>query len=165
MKDFDGEGIDDRFRQLLSKANPVKWGLFHHPHTSTYYRGRVVLLGDSAHASLPFQAAGAAQGLEDALILSNVLTELSKLPKNDANTRQHVEAGLEAYDSVRRPRAQKQLEQAAEVQRMIFFQHEKAGDDMSKILPMLQQGRFDWLWFHDIDRDVEEVLAKMNVER
>ena len=48
---------------------------------------------------------------------------------------------------------------------MIFFQHEKAGDDMSKILPMLQQGRFDWLWFHDIDRDVEEVLAKMNVER
>ena len=165
MKDFESEDIDGRFRQLLSKASPLKWGLFHHPHTSTYYRGRVVLLGDSAHASLPFQAAGAAQGLEDALVLSSMLAELGKLHKNNINAGQYVEAGLEAYDSVRRPRAQKQLEQAAEVQRMLFFQHEEAGDDMSKILPMLQRGRFDWLWFHDIDRDVEQVVARMKGEQ
>jgi salicylate hydroxylase len=165
MKDFDSEGIDDRFRQLLRKAKPIKWGLFHHPHTSSYYRGRVVLLGDSAHASLPFQAAGAAQGLEDALILSNVLAELCNIPNNDVNAESYVASGLAAYDSVRRPRAQKQLEQAAEVQRMTFFQHELAGEDMSKILPMLQQGRFDWLWFHDIDNDMEKVVAMMNVEQ
>jgi salicylate hydroxylase len=163
MEDFDCEGIDDRFRKLLSKANPVKWGLFHHPHTSTYYRGRVVIMGDSAHASLPFQAAGAAQGLEDALVLSNLLAELRELLKNDVNAGRYMEAGLSAYDSVRRPRAQKQLEQAAEVQHMLFFQHEEAGDDMGKTLPMLQQGRFDWLWFHDIDRDVDNAIASMKV--
>lgn len=165
MADFAGENIDERFRQLLSKANPTKWGLFHHPLTSTYHRGRVVLLGDSAHASLPFQAAGAAQGLEDALVLSSVLEELAKVHKNDSEMTPLIEAGLEAYDSVRRPRAQKQLEQSAEVGRMLFFQHEEAADDMGKILPMLQQGRFDWLWFHAVENDAEEVIARMKVKQ
>ncbi|KAF3398159.1 Salicylate hydroxylase [Penicillium rolfsii] len=161
MADFEGPGVDDSFRKLLQKAKPVKWGFFHHPQTSTYVRDRVVLLGDSAHASLPFQAAGAAQGLEDALVLSNVLAELAKLPERGASQMPAIHAGLCAYDSVRRPRAQKQLEQAAEVGRMIFFQHEEAGADMEKILPRLQQGWFDWLWFHDINDDVQQVLTRM----
>lgn len=165
MDDFADEGIDGRFRQLLSKANPIKWGLFHHPRTSTYYRGRVVLLGDSAHASLPFQAAGAAQGLEDALVLSSVLAELAKLPKNDSDATARIEAGFAAYNSVRRPRAQKQLEQSAEVSRMAFFQHQEAGDDMGKILPMLQDDRFDWLWFHDLSKDVERAVAGVKLKR
>lgn len=161
MADFDDPAIDDRFRQLLRKAKPVKWGFFHHLHTATYFRDRVVLVGDSAHASLPFQAAGAAQGLEDALVLSNVLAKLAKLPERGASHLPAIRAGLTAYDSVRRPRAQKQLEQAAEVGRMIFFQHEEAGADMDKILPKLQKGRFNWLWFHDMDEDVQEVLNRM----
>jgi salicylate hydroxylase len=161
MADFDGPGVDDRFRQLLTKAKPIKWGLFHHLHTSTYYSNRVVLIGDSAHASLPFQAAGAAQGLEDALVLSNILAELAKLPERGAGQTRSIHAGLAAYDSVRRPRAQKQLEQAAEVGRMIFFQHEEAGAHMDKILPRLQQGRFNWLWFHDMNEDVQEALNRM----
>lgn len=161
MADFEGPGVDDSFRQLLRKAKPVKWGFFHHLHTSTYVRDRVVLVGDSAHASLPFQAAGAAQGLEDALVLSNVLAELAKLPERCASQLPAIQAGVTAYDSVRRPRAQKQLEQAAEVGRMIFFQHEEAGADMEDILPRLQRGRFNWLWFHDMNEDVQEVLSRM----
>lgn len=161
MADFEGPGIDESFRKLLEKAKPVKWGFFHHLHTATYFRDRVVLVGDSAHASLPFQAAGAAQGLEDALVLSNVLAELTRLPERGAGQLSAIHAGLTAYDSVRRPRAQKQLEQAAEVSRMIFFQHEEAGADMEKILPRLQQGRFNWLWFHDMNDDVQDVLCKM----
>ncbi|KAI4906469.1 hypothetical protein J4E90_010543 [Alternaria incomplexa] len=161
MADFEGPGVDDRFRQLLAKANPIRWGFFHHLRTSTYYRGRVALLGDSAHASLPFQAAGAAQGVEDALVLSNILSEIAKSSRQEADSDADIVAGLSAYDSVRRPRAQKQLEQAAEVARMLFFQHEEAGDDMSKILPRLQQGRFDWLWFHDVQGDVDKALSRM----
>lgn len=161
LADFQGDGVDDRFRQLLIKAQPIRWGFFHHLHTSTYCRDRVVLLGDSAHASLPFQAAGAAQGLEDALILSNVLAELAKIPRNDADLLQEISAGLAAYDSVRRPRAQYQLEQAVEVSRMIFFQHEEVGSDMSKNLSRLQNGWFNWLWFHDINADVQAALSRM----
>ncbi|KAF2994366.1 hypothetical protein E8E13_001405 [Curvularia kusanoi] len=158
MADFQGSGVDDRFRRLLNKAKPIKWGFFHHLRTSTYYQDHVAILGDSAHASLPFQAAGAAQGLEDALILSNVLGAISG---RDAGHLSTIRAALDAYDSVRRPRAQKQLEQAAEVARMIFFQHEEAGSDMNKILPRLQQGRFNWLWFHEIEKDVDIAIAKI----
>lgn len=161
MADFEGPGVDDRFRQLLSKAKPVKWGFFHHLRTSTYYRGRVVILGDSAHASLPFQAAGAAQGLEDALVLSTVLAKLGPAFHSDGDPLSFIRAALHAYDSVRRPRAQKQLDQAAEVGRMIFFQHEEAGADMYKILPKLQEGRFDWLWFHEIEEDLHTAISRM----
>ena len=161
MGDFSDPGIDERFRQLLSKAQPVKWGLFHHPLTSAYYRDRVVLVGDSAHASLPFQAAGAAQGVEDALVLSSVLAELAKSIECGPGQRLQIISGLTAYDAVRRRRAQKQLEQSDEVARLLFFQHQQAGHDMDKILPILQQGRFDWLWFHDIDEDVRRVLQLM----
>lgn len=162
MADFEDPEIDDRFRQLLSKAKPIRWGLFHHPRTSTYHRKRMVLLGDSAHASLPFQAAGAAQGIEDAVVLSSVLEAILKDQEGDANvtTQLPFVAALDAYDSVRRPRAQKQLEQSAEVARMLFFQHEETGDDMEKILARLQTGRFDWLWFHDVQEDVDKALLK-----
>lgn len=159
MADFDS-GIDHRLRRLLSKAKPIRWGLFHHLHTSTYYHNRVILMGDSAHASLPFQAAGAAQGVEDAVVLSHVLAQVSAQLKVKASAQECIRASFDAYDSVRRPRAQKQLEQSDEVARMLFFQHEQAGDDMTKILPMLQQGRFEWLWFHDIEEDVRTAMAK-----
>jgi len=158
IADFQGPAVDARLRQLLSKASPIKWGLFHHLRTSIYFQDRVAILGDSAHASLPFQAAGAAQGVEDALILSAVL---SAVLTNGANRLPNIRAALAAYDSVRRPRAQKQLEQSAEVARMMFFQHEEAGADMNEILPRLQQGRFDWLWFHEIEKDVDIAIAKM----
>ncbi|THZ30063.1 monooxygenase [Aureobasidium pullulans] len=162
MADFEGPDVDGRFIKLLAKAQPIKWGFFHHWRTSTYHRGRVVLLGDAAHASLPFQAAGAAQGLEDALVLSNVLSKIVEIHNDSVDQMTSIETGLEAYDSVRRPRAQRQLEQSAEVGKMIFFQHEEAGSDMSKILPRLQEGRFDWLWFHDIEVDVNKALTRMN---
>jgi salicylate hydroxylase len=163
MADFEGPGVDDRFRRLLSKAQPIKWGLFHHPKTSTYYRDRVVLIGDSAHASLPFQAAGAAQGLEDALVLLSVLGGLIPNATHECGSARtgRINAALAAYDHVRRPRAQKQLEQSAEMQDMIFLQHKEAGADMNKILVRLQQGRFEWLWFHDPQKDAEEAINVM----
>jgi salicylate hydroxylase len=161
MADFQGPAVDERFQRLLSKAKPIKWGFFHHLHTSTYFRDRVALMGDSAHASLPFQAAGAAQGIEDALVLSNILAELKTTPVSDASLNARIRAAFDAYDSVRRPRAQKQLEQSAELARMIYFQDEKAGSDMTKILPRLQNGRFNWIWFHDIQEDVNKAVARM----
>ena len=162
MADFEGRGVDKRFLQLLSLAEPIRWGFFHHRYTSTYFRDRVVLLGDSAHASLPFQAAGAAQGLEDALVLSNLLAKVFSVTQKDAPLGPYLRAAFEGYDSVRRPRAQKQLEQAAEVGLMLHFQHPEAKTDMGNILPRLQRGRFNWLWFHDLNIDVKSASDRMD---
>jgi salicylate hydroxylase len=162
IADFEGPDVDDRFRRLLSKAKPIKWGFFHHPYTSTYYRDRVVLLGDSAHASLPFQAAGAGQGLEDALVLSKVLAKIHASPDHDTALGLHIRAGFAAYDSIRRPRAQRQLERAHEMSHMIHLQHPETGSDMNKVILKLQREWFDWVWFHNLDADIQSALLIMD---
>ncbi|OJJ04196.1 hypothetical protein ASPVEDRAFT_135768 [Aspergillus versicolor CBS 583.65] len=164
MADFGGSSVDERFRRLLSKAMPVKWGFFHHRYTSTYYRDRVVLLGDSAHASLPFQAAGSGQGLEDSLILSNILAKIYGAADQGAALGPYIRAGFAAYDSIRRPRAQRQLETAYEMSHMIHFQHSETGKEMEKIAGKLQEGWFDWIWFHDLNGDIESAFRKMDEE-
>ena len=65
------------------------------PAPSTYVRGRLVLLGDAAHAMTPNLGQGACQALEDSATLGALL------PSN-------VDPGpaLARYDSLRRPRAQ-----------------------------------------------------------
>jgi FAD-dependent urate hydroxylase len=55
--------------------------------------GRVLLIGDAAHATSPNMAEGAAMALEDALILSECLLQLESVP-----------AALAAFESRRRPR-------------------------------------------------------------
>jgi FAD-dependent urate hydroxylase len=59
----------------------------------SWVRGRVVLVGDAAHATSPNMAEGAAMALEDALVLAECLRRLETIP--DA---------LSAFEARRRPR-------------------------------------------------------------
>ncbi|KAL5113206.1 hypothetical protein ACEQ8H_008933 [Pleosporales sp. CAS-2024a] len=161
MADFEGQDMDPRLLQILAKHRPVKWGLFHHARTSTYYRRRTILMGDAAHASMPYQAAGAAQGVEDALVLTQVLAKVAEAHGTCANTDQYIQAAAKAYDGVRRPRAQHQLERADQVGRMLMRIHETNGSDVTKSIRMLQNRWHDWLWFHDLQADVDKALADM----
>src|SRR5512133_2788914 len=59
----------------------------------SWVRGRVVLVGDAAHAPSPNMAEGAAMALEDALVLADFLGRLEALP-----------AALSGFEARRRPR-------------------------------------------------------------
>ena len=59
----------------------------------SWSRGRVLLVGDAAHATSPNMAEGAAMALEDALVLADCLRELEAIP-----------AALSAFEARRRPR-------------------------------------------------------------
>jgi 2-polyprenyl-6-methoxyphenol hydroxylase-like FAD-dependent oxidoreductase len=50
-----------------------RWDLFARRPLAQWTRGRVVLLGDAAHAMLPHQGQGANQAIEDALVLAEEL--------------------------------------------------------------------------------------------
>ncbi|MGN6311373.1 MAG: FAD-dependent monooxygenase [Xanthobacteraceae bacterium] len=52
-----------------------KWALFTLPASATWTDGRVALLGDAAHAMLPFAAQGAGMAIEDAAVLAECLSE------------------------------------------------------------------------------------------
>ena len=96
-------GWDERVHQLIRSASDTKrWALFDRTPLERWTDGRISLLGDAAHAMLPFFAQGAAQALEDAEALAACL--------RDAD-RASVPAALQRYETLRRPRA-------SQVQRM-----------------------------------------------
>jgi salicylate hydroxylase len=88
---------DERLHQLIVAATQTKrWALFDRAPLEQWTAGRVTLLGDAAHAMLPFLAQGAAQCVEDAVTLADCL----KSAEPDT-----VEAALKRYEDLRRPRA------------------------------------------------------------
>jgi salicylate hydroxylase len=91
------EGWHPQVQQLLSAATDTRrWALVDRTPLPRYTTGRIALLGDAAHAMLPFFAQGAAQALEDAAVLADCL---------QGATADSAPAALRRYDALRRPRA------------------------------------------------------------
>jgi 2-polyprenyl-6-methoxyphenol hydroxylase-like FAD-dependent oxidoreductase len=89
-------GWDGRVHDLIAAATETRrWALFDRAPLESWTRGRITLLGDAAHAMLPFFAQGAAQAIEDALALAACL----RTAITDS-----VEPCLLRYEAVRRPR-------------------------------------------------------------
>jgi 2-polyprenyl-6-methoxyphenol hydroxylase-like FAD-dependent oxidoreductase len=70
----------DQIREHLTDASRVNYTSFEaHFLEAPWHRGRVVLIGDAAHTCPPTIAQGAAQALEDASVLSDVLVRADAL--------------------------------------------------------------------------------------
>lgn len=92
-------GWDPRVQQLIVSATSTKrWAMNDRSPLEQWCADRVTLLGDAAHAMLPFFAQGAAQAIEDAVVLAHCLKGA------DAGS---VTAALQRYEEIRRPRASK----------------------------------------------------------
>lgn len=70
-----------------------QWGLFGREGVESWYDGRVVLLGDAVHPTLPFLAQGAVMAIEDAFVLAECLSD----PKLD------TDEALRTYQTLREP--------------------------------------------------------------
>jgi salicylate hydroxylase len=75
-----------------------KWALFTVPGRGPWTGDGVALLGDAAHAMLPFAAQGAAMAIEDAAVLAKCIAERS----NESPAA--FSAALQRYGRLRRPR-------------------------------------------------------------
>jgi salicylate hydroxylase len=73
----------------------ARWALHDHDPFDTWHDGRVVLLGDAAHAMLPHNGQGANTTIEDAATLAALLA--------DADPADPLPA-IERYEALRRPR-------------------------------------------------------------
>ncbi|KAJ7355848.1 FAD/NAD(P)-binding domain-containing protein [Mycena albidolilacea] len=83
---------------LPPQSEILKWQLGVLPRLPTWIRGRAALLGDAAHATLPFLAQGAAMAIEEAGALGCLLP---------AGTRvEDVPGRLEAYQDIRKERGE-----------------------------------------------------------
>jgi salicylate hydroxylase len=91
------ETWDKRLPQLICAATDTRrWALYDRAPLEKWTDGRIGLLGDAAHAMLPFFAQGAAQAIEDAAVLADSLRGAD---------RSSVQRALQHYEDVRRPRA------------------------------------------------------------
>jgi len=88
-----------------SCANLLHFGLFFRPHKNMWFDDdhRVVLLGDSCHATLPYVGQGANQAAEDAIVLSQCLLKY----RYDDSDSGGFERAFKEYYKVRFPRTKK----------------------------------------------------------
>lgn len=71
-----------------------KWGLRDREPLETWSRGRVVMLGDAAHPTMPFLGQGGCMALEDAVVLARAFAEADSL-----------ERAFATYEATRKARA------------------------------------------------------------
>jgi salicylate hydroxylase len=87
-----------------------KWALFTVPDGGGWTDGAIALLGDAAHAMLPFAAQGAAMAIEDAAVLAKCLGEYLAEAQNERGPT--ISAVLQRYARLRRSRVA-QVQRAA----------------------------------------------------
>jgi salicylate hydroxylase len=63
------------------KDQCYRWSLFNRPPTRNWSTGRVTLLGDAAHPTLPYLAQGAVMAIEDGAVLTRALAMTDTIPE------------------------------------------------------------------------------------
>jgi salicylate hydroxylase len=116
---------------ISAMQKPDIWALFMHPPASTFYKDRVCLLGDAAHATTPHHGAGAGMCIEDGLILSNLLKEV--------NSVDDLKRAFEVYGK----------------EAGMLYDFELVGDDLDKIEENFTT-RMRWIWDEDLEVQIEK---------
>jgi len=91
LRDFAG-WHDDVQTLMRAIAQPFKWALLGRTPRTGWAQGRVCLLGDAAHPTLPFLAQGANMALEDAAAMAQCLAPCLRQPAGLAEALQRFEA-------------------------------------------------------------------------
>ncbi|KAJ5239678.1 hypothetical protein N7468_004297, partial [Penicillium chermesinum] len=153
MRDASSMG---RYMKALAEymPDPSQWALFEHPGLSTFYKSRVAIMGDAAHATTPHQGAGAGQAIEDAHVLCELLGD------SRVTSPSHVMAAFKAYDEIRRPRTQKVVASSKENGDLLCLCLDGVGDDEELIKQTIEQ-RMRGLWDIDIQGQAEQARKKM----
>ncbi len=127
--------------QILSNIEETHiWALFLRPVAQSWQNGRLALLGDAAHPTLPFMAQGACLALEDAWVLARSFDEQSG-----------VAQALAAYEASRRKRARNVVAAASDNARNFHLRGPMrlaAQMALATIGPRLTR-KYDWIYDYD----------------
>jgi salicylate hydroxylase len=94
---------EDVHRMIGSIATPFKWALMGRAPMTRWTVGRVTLLGDACHPTLPMLAQGAVMAIEDGFILARAVEAYAD-----------VETALARYEDARRDRTRRMVLGSAE---------------------------------------------------
>ncbi|MGB2358499.1 MAG: FAD-dependent monooxygenase, partial [Paracoccaceae bacterium] len=134
-------------KSLLGGLDKVHlWGLFLHPVASCWGQGKMALVGDAAHPTLPFLAQGANMALEDAWVFAGSL-----------DTQAPLQQRLDVYQARRKARVERTVRAAAgnawkyhlSAPPLRWAAHSTMRA-FAAIAPRQLVGQFDWLYRHDV---------------
>jgi salicylate hydroxylase len=120
-----------------------KWALFTVPDGGEWTKGAVALLGDAAHAMLPFAAQGAGMAIEDAAVLAKCLGET----QNEGGPT--IATAMQSYARGRRPRVSRVQRAARQAGRIYHLTGPMAfaRDLVIKAMgPRRMLARQDWIY-------------------
>jgi len=140
LEDFAGWHAD--VQALIRRMDsPMKWALMVRDPLENWSVGRVTLLGDAAHPTLPFLAQGAAMAIEDGCVLARALHEMAP----------DVPGALRAFQATRIERTTRIVrESAATVER--FHNAQLAHEEEAKAYiarewhDSVVRSRYEWLF-------------------
>jgi salicylate hydroxylase len=144
------EGWNEPVGELIGSVTETRrWAIYDRDPLERWTEGRIALLGDAAHAMLPFFAQGAAQAIEDAFVLAECLRCAAPGEAQQA---------LQRYEQIRRPRAsQVQLMSRGREIRNHLPDGTAQGQrdrDLGAGNPLLESA---WLYGHDIEVDLARI--------
>lgn len=129
---------DDLTALLRAPASWMRWPGTDLPPLPQWTSGRVALLGDAAHATLPFLAQGAVMALEDAVVLSREMARIAE--PADA---------FRCYERQRRERTARIQQQSRAMSRIYHASGiVAAGRNLTLRLsgPAFALGRLEWIY-------------------
>jgi salicylate hydroxylase len=127
-----------------------KWALYDREPLTAWTKGRVTLLGDSAHPMLPYLAQGACMAVEDAYALAGMLSA-----NND------IGDALKAYEALRLPRTarvQRSSSARAGANELASPWKQFKRDVVYKLQKLVNPSRhtygIDWVYGYDVTKEV-----------
>jgi 2-polyprenyl-6-methoxyphenol hydroxylase-like FAD-dependent oxidoreductase len=132
----------------------VDWKLVYRDPLPTWVspRGRILLLGDSAHPFLPTSAQGATQALEDGV---NIAVCLRRGGKDD------IPEAVRTHERIRYDRV-KAVQKTGETTRDMW--HKTDWEKVKTDPESIQLPREDWVFHHDTEMHAEEVFDEARQE-
>ncbi|RYP66706.1 hypothetical protein DL771_007639 [Monosporascus sp. 5C6A] len=146
---LDGPIAKGMIELCLDQDDLHGYSQWEHKATPTYANGSVCVIGDAAHAMTPWQGSGAAMAFEDAMILQELLGNITSLAD--------IKVAFKAYDVIRRPRCQRVIDSSRETGLIFCGQHTDAGLDPEKLRALLAP-RWDFIFSLDMSAHKQDAL-------
>ncbi len=144
-------GGDPRVTNLLGKVqNCYWWGLYDRAPLKTWTNGRLILVGDAAHAMLPHLGQGANQGIEDGFALAAFLK--GSRPEN-------APALLESFTAFRRARTDL-IQAEARRNGLRFDSKYKSLDERDQEIRKTAEFR-RWAYDYDVEQAANDAKAQL----
>ena len=131
------------------------WAIFDSPQVRTFHKGRLCLLGDSAHATSPHYGQGAGMAVEDAYVLASLLAACAS-PSD-------IIHAFDAYDYVRVPRALRVTSMSREHGKVMDMEGDAIGDDLEKLAEELDS-TVRWIWNEDLEAHLGKAMKKFQID-